>query len=477
MRGIVFLNSDAVKESTVQRSDLFWLGAVLAVSLFLASRSIDSSLNYNESHNLLYATVRTPSELLKIDDMHPPGFYLFMHFWEKFGGRSEVLLRLPSLFFALFSTMLVYRLGLQLFSRVTAVAGAFLFSVSPMQVSASSAIRPYSLLTLAFLVSLLCFTKMLKNNRNSYHALNSLASFAALFVHYHGGFLPLYQCAYLLVRFRETRGVLKKWMMFQGAAAVLYSPFAYIAVTEQLKLVNPIGGAGILTTERLLHLFYSLSPLAQRFYIGLSPYVILAAFFFAGLAVLGAMPLRKNLLMVIYLIVPVGLVAIVSNVARLKFYQPYHFVFLIPAFALLVAQGFEKIGKPGKAALFSVVIFGLLLPVKSPVPDWKECARYLRETTRHGDIIVMGPELPDAVWFYWPDAPIVPFERVITGKGLSSRIWVILVYEGIYYEESAKNLLKDRLSQLGFSQEAVNQEVKNAQILLFVRERSKAEAG
>lgn len=456
-------------ETKTGRRTYLFVGIVAAISTWLFFRCASGSLDFNESHNLLYAISRTPAELLKIDDMHPPGFYLLMHFWEIVAGRSEVLLRLPSLVFAIISIALVYLVGKRVYSEKVALIGALLFAVSPMQVMISSWARCYSLLTLAFLVSLLCFINILKENRNSYHAVNSAATFVALFIHYYGGFLPAYQLLYLLLGFRQRKAQIKKWLVFQGAVAVIYLPFAYIAVTYQLRMVNPIGGAYILTFGRFVNLLYAMSPLAQTSYLAVTPWVVLIMVFFTGLVIIGMYPLGENVLCAEYLIFPIVTVAAISNVTGLKFYQPYHLTFLLPIFTLLAARGLVKLGKVGVAAAALVVVPALILPLRNSDPDWRACSDYLQKNTRVDDAVIVLPELNDGLLYYWPRANIVSFDDIEPGRSVPRRVWAVFVYEGIYSTADATDLMTDWFKQAGFSAAPVNENIRNVKVILFSR--------
>ncbi|GAB4339631.1 MAG: hypothetical protein Kow0099_14870 [Candidatus Abyssubacteria bacterium] len=448
-----------------------WLVTV-AVVLFVAlsSNHITRTLLYNESHNLLYAVAREPSELLKIDDMHPPGYYLFMHFWYAVVGRNDVLLRLPSSIFGVLAVVALFSIGKQFFDETVAGGAAVLFAVSPLMIELSTSVRPYSLLTLAFLISLLCFLGILKNNGIGYHAANSATGFVAMCMHYYGVFLPLYQFEYLIHVRKSHRAQVRRWLLLQAVVAALYLPLAYIALTHQLRLVNPYGGAWILTPTEFLKLLYVISPFGHKFFISSDSWLIAVGPIFLAPVIAGLFPFKRNLLLVLYMTVPLVLVAAISNIARLKFYQPYHFIFLVPVYMLFLAAGLKRLGRAGLAAGALVVAVSVGIPLGGPAPDWRECARFLQTHSEpHDAITICCPNLGDALLYYFPEADIIPVEDVLTGEALPNRLWLVIVYEDIYFDAKAKGNMFRQLERLGFFLIHQREEIRNVNLFLCWR--------
>ncbi|RJP17525.1 MAG: hypothetical protein C4520_16300 [Candidatus Abyssobacteria bacterium SURF_5] len=448
---------------------LLFLSAAAVCTIYLFSRYSGNSLNYNESHNLIYAASRTPIQLLKIDDMHPPGFYLFMRYWQKAAGKSEIFLRFPSLIFSLVSILLVYKAGRSLFDANTGALAALLFAVTRLNVQAANSIRPYALMTLLFLMSLVSFLEIIRDNRTRSHLLNSAAILGAFFLHYYAIFFAMCQLLYLLIDFRSRRPQLNKWLIFQGAAAILFLPFAYIAATHQLRMVNPSGGADILSFSNFVRLLYSMSPLSQKYSPHISAIMFGVAACFTALAAFGLLPLRQNKLLLLVLATPMLVVAILSNAAGLKFFQPYHFTYLLPAFVLAVAHALLKFGKTGYVIGAGVALAALMIPLQTPIPDWKACSEYLQTHMHPGDKVLICPDLNDALLYYWPDAQIIPISGVSRDTDEPRRVWLVLVYKDIYYTVSAKDALLDWFRYLNFSDEPIEAGIKNVDIIVLTR--------
>src|SRR5215213_5314786 len=55
--------------------------------------------------------------LIGEQEIHPPGYFIFLYFVEKYLGESEWALRLPSAVAGLLSVLAIYLLGCRLYSR------------------------------------------------------------------------------------------------------------------------------------------------------------------------------------------------------------------------------------------------------------------------------------------------------------------------------------------------------------------------
>jgi mannosyltransferase len=78
-------------------------------------------------------------------DIHPPGYYLLLHFWAAAAGQSEFALAFFSLIFGVLLIALTYRLARLLTTPNTAMWAALLVAVSPYHLWYSQEVRMYTL--------------------------------------------------------------------------------------------------------------------------------------------------------------------------------------------------------------------------------------------------------------------------------------------------------------------------------------------
>jgi len=76
-------------------------------------------------------------------DIHPPLYYLALHFWRAVAGQSEFALRSFSAVGGVGLVALIYALGARMFSRPAGLAAAFLAAINPFQVYYSQEARSY----------------------------------------------------------------------------------------------------------------------------------------------------------------------------------------------------------------------------------------------------------------------------------------------------------------------------------------------
>lgn len=77
---------------------------------------------------------------------HPPLFYILLHFWIKWVGKNEWLLRFPSLFWGVLSIAWAWPLFKRLGNRESALLTIFLLATFPSLVALSQEVRMYTLL-------------------------------------------------------------------------------------------------------------------------------------------------------------------------------------------------------------------------------------------------------------------------------------------------------------------------------------------
>ncbi|NJN99268.1 MAG: hypothetical protein HC875_36830 [Anaerolineales bacterium] len=131
---------------TRSRGSLFLLVIVLAGFGLRLYRLGADSLWYDETVSAFLASA-SPAELVThtARDIHPPGYYLLLHFWTLAAGHSEFALVFFSLGFGLLLIPLTYQLARLLGNRQVAIWAALLVAVSPYHLWYSQEVRMYTL--------------------------------------------------------------------------------------------------------------------------------------------------------------------------------------------------------------------------------------------------------------------------------------------------------------------------------------------
>ncbi|MCL5797492.1 MAG: glycosyltransferase family 39 protein [Patescibacteria group bacterium] len=138
------------------------IGIILRIYLFLQSDYLqfDEAVVWNVStltvKNILFGNYYHVR-------FHPPLFYILVHLWQQL-GNTELILRLPSLIFSLFSIPLIYIFLFNTFGKKVAIFGLFFYSISPFSLWWSSQLRVYPVLFFISLIYLVNYRELLKTS-------------------------------------------------------------------------------------------------------------------------------------------------------------------------------------------------------------------------------------------------------------------------------------------------------------------------
>jgi uncharacterized membrane protein len=129
---------------------LLLLGLLVGFALRLY-RLGATSLWYDETVSVALAQKSIPALLHHTaGDIHPPGYYLLLHFWQQITQPTpafglEFLYAWPSLWCGLLVVALLFALGRRLASPAVALVGLWLAAINPYQIWYSQEVRMYTL--------------------------------------------------------------------------------------------------------------------------------------------------------------------------------------------------------------------------------------------------------------------------------------------------------------------------------------------
>jgi hypothetical protein len=225
----------------VEHLDFLAFGVVAAGFVLRLLAATRSYLNPDEA--LHYLLLNQPSAFLaykaSLTNAHPPLIYMVVYFWH-FLGRSEWMLRMPSVVAGTAFCWMFYKwMGLA-FSRAASWIGLILATFSPALIALSAELRAYALL-LFCLGSALFFLELAfaeKSVRQMWVFTGFL--YLAILTHYSTVFFAVATGAYVLARITDgqlPRKVNTAWAIGQAGALAIY---AFLYVTHLSKLKNSI---------------------------------------------------------------------------------------------------------------------------------------------------------------------------------------------------------------------------------------------
>lgn len=355
-------------------------------------------------------------------DFHPPFYYLFMKFWVGIFGPSEVSLRTPSLIFALLTIFLVYKIVLLItdhYSLITAKRSALLLATAPLLFYYAQEARMYTMTMFFVTLSIFSFVKMKHSRGLGWGiafalslALTAATDYTALLI------LPVFW--YL------GRRIWKKLLMSHIILAgfwLIWLPFFISQLAGGLKTTsNSPAWSELLGQASLKNL--ALIPI--KFMIGRISFddkwlyvlvVSLVALLF-GYLVYKARKAEK--IYWLWLIIPLALGLAISF--RIPILSYFRFLYVLPAFYILVASGIEK----SKTFLFLVLGVNLLctlyygLTPRFHHEDWRTAAAAIGQS----QIVLPANSQKEALIYYGKGNQIVaePTEKEVW---LSRYVWEV----------------------------------------------------
>lgn len=161
--------------------------------------------------------------------MHPPFYYLFLHYAMKIVGSDLRTLRLFSVLFASLSVIVLFYLVKDILNAEIGVAAAFLLAISPYAVQYASMIRPYPLAMLLSLLSTWLLIRYIKTDspktRRTLLILYILTIVTGFYSIYIFLFVFIFQMTFLLL---WKPFCTKNWLRAAGIcllAGLLYLPW------------------------------------------------------------------------------------------------------------------------------------------------------------------------------------------------------------------------------------------------------------
>jgi hypothetical protein len=432
---------------------------ILLAATALRLYRLDVQSFWNDEGNAARAAERSISLILDAarGDIHPPGYYLLLHFWRAVAGETEFALRVLSAWAGILTVAVTCALGHRLGGKAIGLGAALLAALSPLAVYYAQEARMYALLGLLSVSStyfLYLTTKTwiergsLGRPRPGPALAYVLTSAAGLYTHYAFPFVLIAHNVFLGLswlgagRQRGDRGrIAARWAALQLGALALFLPWLPTA----LRSVTGWSSAG-----RGYELGPAIVDVLRALTVGITletgeahpPLVATGALLLSGLMPLqrGARPIRARqwphlLLVATWLVIPIALTF------AFDLYKPAYLKFLLaalPPFQLLAARGVEnlvalsrhvggrgrlaaRVAEPAvRVALYALLIVPLLPSLHNLYfdstyyrNDYRQIAADIGGASRPGDAVILNAPNQWEVftYYYRGQVPVYPLPR------------------------------------------------------------------
>ena len=357
-------------------------------------------------------------------------------------GSSEWALRLPSALLGTATVPLVYILARRLHPS-SAWPAAILATISPFLIWYSQETRHYALAVLAAAWSGIAFLRLLDERPGRSAVLHySLSLLVGLMSHLVMGFVAI---AHGLTLFRWRRDRVPAWLAAVVPAFLLFSPWLWVAVTQNLNLAN-VAQPGSIPEAELLRgeSTFSWLGLPYTFFVFLAGYSLgpslvelhdaprmatvlphlatilplaLGALVLAlsGLAAMRREPAHRGLVL-LSLAVPLLAVTLLS-LQNAKVFHPRYVALALPFLLSLLGAGFAHL-RATRVVVACAAALLVVVPSLVSLGNYYGNSRYAREDSRGAarilrgqataSDIVLGQGAPQLLeWYDHGPAPVV----------------------------------------------------------------------
>ena len=341
------------------------------------------------------------------EDIHPPGYFLLLHFTQKFIGDSAWALRLPSAIAGWFSIAAIYFLGRRIYSGREGLIAALFLAVFWAPVYYSQEARSYSLLILFSILTTYFWWGLLQNLRERrtlpiVEALLYVASaMVCAYLHYFGAFLVALQGVALLGLAYRSFGKVTLLYLPVALAYVPWLPRMYYQLTYSRQLggwiPEPTPGAFVDFFEFLFNRSVAPAIIAWTLFAFLVPHA------WNDLREHKVKSILPGLLLIGWFVVPIVLVYVLSQ-SSVHLLTSKNLLISLPAAYLLLARSitrtfsgrtpvtgaiFQSVVSVGIAAIFLAhLLYGMQYYTAPHKEQIRAAVSYIANNERPGTLVV-----------------------------------------------------------------------------------------
>jgi len=390
-----------IRISAFDLSTIVFVGlAALLVRLWAVA---DKSVWYDEAVSIFLANQPIPNILEAVtNDIHPPLYYLLLHFW-LIPQENEAWVRLLSALFSVGAVLMTYELGRVLFDREVGALGALFTALSSMSVATAQEARMYALMGLVSLASIYFLYRALTASRRLFWVGYTLATTLMLYTHYYAVYVialeVAFGVAYALLKPR-ARPLLRPLGLSLIVALILFAPWLP-ALRHQLEAakgglwIGPVDRSAMWEAFRQILMYsHPAEPPGTWDHFRLS----MGRWLFTAAGAVGLVTLSKRWqvsLLLLFVAVPI-VGAYVTSTRLFPIFGIKYLAFVAPAFYLLAARGIlvskasiVRLGVP--LFLLYVSVLGLQAWYYDPWysrPEFGPAAGWLEQNYKGRDLIV-----------------------------------------------------------------------------------------
>ena len=439
------------------------LGFILFFALGLRLISLNQSLWLDEAIQVTAVSGHSLKNLLFQyfqNEFHPPLSYLISWIWMRILGDSEVISRLPSVILGVANVWLVYlladkvlpkvKIGLVKIKLSLAEIAALLLAAAPLHIYYSQEARSYVLACFLGTWSIYQFLKIINGERTNWRYL--IATSLLLYSHYLVWFLLPVQAIFLYIWKKKL--IWPRFIKTWGLSLLLFAPWLPILV-HQLEIGRGVAqtlpvwaqlGALSFKNTALIPIKFMIGRISVEnnfVYISIIALLILFNAWIISKARAGFCWL--------WLILPIGLGMVIS--LQIPVLQYFRFLFVLPAFYLLLTTGLSRINRRWQTkALLVLLVINLtssgiyLFNQNFHREDWRSAVKFVQVRDANPAVVMIKAVQAPYNYYDQGQSRMVGY-REIEKIRFEKRIWLVKYAQPIFEPD---NQTEEKLKGYGF---------------------------
>ncbi len=405
----------------------FVLLAIILIGAFLRLYHLGTqSIWFDEAFSVWVSKLAVPQMVqATAADVHPPLYYVLLHYWITVFGTSESAVRLLSALFGVLAIPMIYVLGRQLFNEEAGLVAALILALSSFNIQYSQETRMYSLMALLALLSMYFFLRFLQQSNLVSSAGYVLSTTLLAYTHIYGLFVVIAQNVYvvtLLLLSRNRAYSLKRWAELQAIVVALFIPWIAVLIRQIPQREATISSLVPPTAATIVDTFVNYSGMGalMLLFLGFS-----ALSLFTYRKVRGSMnwkaPLKalesyswevriQDAAPVYFLavwLITINLIPFIISRFSAPIYLVRYTIAASVALYLLVAKGIVNIKhRYTKLAVIGIIVVLSVANLQVyytsiTKPQGREATSLIDANFRSGDVVLVAPSWDHAVFDYY----------------------------------------------------------------------------
>lgn len=346
-------------------------------------------------------------------DLHPPFYFLLLHFWIGIFGASAFSSRLLSVIFGLLCIIIIYIICRDyLKSKNLGILSSFFYSSSAFSIIyVDTEARMYSILTFLTLISFYFLLKAIESKREIYWWIYGFIIVLSLYAHYFSFFVFASQLFYLIwLSFKEKIKINFYWTVLFA----FYIPWVYIFMKQASSAGDmPAYKVGLSNLFYIFSSFLGIDSLSINHNIAVL-FIFLFLFLFGAWKFLSSKDNHQKFIL-FYFFCSIFLPFFTSTLFTLYILKPVYLCFAMPAFFIIASRAMLEFKNKNIYLFLTIILIFLAVNLSylykyhfNPYywkANWPAAVEFIKNNSKKGDII-----------FFQLSVNVYPFNYYYLGK-------------------------------------------------------------